>query len=169
MSCYYLMLIIPAAIVSLSASGVMRDMHLPQDWRYITMLIVGLGFPGWAWVVHFGMNFVLAGMGVEGHAMDIHSSDMTAPYHIALSASVSGIMTSVVFGVALRSWVVGVSMVVVSLSAGMLCLLSPAEATVPPGMIVGVVVWSVLAVAVIRLWGVSQRGVAGRSRSGGTT
>jgi hypothetical protein len=158
-----MMLIIPAAIVSLTAAGVARDMHLPQDWRYMLMLIVGLGFPGWAWGVHFGLNFALAGLGVEGHSMDIQSSDMTAPYHIALSAGVGGVLTSIVFGLGLRSWLVGVALVFVSLSAGLVCLLSPEEATVPPGMIAGVVLWTALAVGVLKLWGASQKASASRS------
>jgi hypothetical protein len=166
--CYYIILMVPAAIITLTASGVVRDLHLPQDARYITMLIVGFGFPGWAWLVHFGVHFALAWAGVEGHTWNLQESDMTAPYHIALTAGISGLFASVVFGWALRSMLVAVSMGSVSIASGLVCLLSPTEATIPPGLIAGIVIWLGLCVAALRLWAAMQKSIVARSESSDT-
>lgn len=102
MSCYYMLLIIPAAMLLFIATAAFRRAGFDEGWRTLAVIVFALTFPGWVLALLTGAHFVLAAAGRA--PWSIRGADLTTTPHIAITTLLAGLLTAIALGLLGRSW-----------------------------------------------------------------
>lgn len=145
-SCYYMVLIFPAAALTVLIGHAFRARDLMEDsWRGIAAVTYALTFPAWVLAAHSSSHFILAALG-RG-PWDIMNQDLMTPGHYVLTSAQCCLLSAVALGFFSRSWFLLAAGLVNAVPTTALMLLDL------PGLFAGMAYWLVATGIALRAWG----------------